>query len=161
MKYITQINKNFLHFIFTFILFFGIFFSQFEISSAAPIMCSDRSFLPSLVICGRSGTGACTEMCELKHVGSTLNNLMYLIIYLLVMFAPLYIIYIGFKMIQSQGIPEELKEVRKIAGRVIISIILFFCAWLIMYTISTIMGVRDSVPSFLLNNGREVKPGSL
>jgi hypothetical protein len=161
MKYFKITNKNILHFIFAFVFFFNFFFTQIEVIHAAPIMCDSKSFLPSLVICGRSGSGPCTEMCEFRHVGATLNNLMYLIVYLMIMLAPLYVIYIGFKMIQSQGVPEELKEVRKVAARVILSIVLFFCAWLIMYTISTIMGVRESVPSFLLNNGRETKPGSL
>jgi hypothetical protein len=170
MKIFNNVNKSLFHFTLTLFLFINLFIVQVDLVSAAPIKCADsNSMLPSLVICGRgSESGSqCSQICELKHVGATLNNLMYLVIYLLVMLLPVYLIYIGVKMAMSQGIPEELMKVRQIAGRVIISIILFFCAWLIMYTIATIMGVRNgksggnAIPSFLINNKNTVMPGDL
>ncbi len=161
MQILQNINKNFLNFTFAFILFFSLFYTETSIAFAKVKRCGDEnSILPPLVVCGRPGNGACSNECSFQDVGQSLENIMYLIIYIFVMLVPLYIIYIGVEMIRSQGVPEQLKEVRNIAGRVIISLILFFSAWVIIYAVASIMKVNERVPTFLLNNNASIKPNS-
>jgi hypothetical protein len=150
------------------IAFIFIFLGNFNFSFAAAVVCSGDNktegllTLPSLVICGRaSGSGSCSDPCGLQHIGPTLNNFLYFIVYFAIMLIPVYIVYIGIKMVYSRGIPSELVEVRKLAGRVLLSIVLLFGGWIIIYTIITIMNVRTNIPSFMTNDGQKVTPGSL
>jgi hypothetical protein len=64
-------------------------------------------------------------------------------------------------MVYSRGIPSELLEVKKLAGRVLLSIVLLFGGWIIIYTIITIMNVRTNITTFMTNDGKPVTPGSL
>jgi hypothetical protein len=138
------------------VLLVNVFSFNLQYVNAAPNYCgNDRKGLPPLVICGRSGSGACTEQCEIKHVGMFLNNLVYLIMYLMFLLLPLYIIYIGIEIIRAQGKPEALTHAKDAAFRIVVSLILFLLAWLIVYTITVVLGVRQNIPSFLIKDGQQ------
>jgi hypothetical protein len=131
-----------------------IFLGSFQFASASPTKCGDSGLLPPLIICGRSGTGSCSQPCELKDIGKFLNNLVYFFIYIMFLVMPIIIIYIGVELIMAQGKSEMLNKVKANAWRVVYSIVLFLCAWIIIYTIVKIMGVRSNIPSFLIKDGQ-------
>jgi hypothetical protein len=118
-----------------------------------------QGLFPDLVVCGRSASSACQEQavpCGLKHIPIVFGNLIEFAIIFVLLLIPIYIMFIGVRMILAQGVPDELKKLKASLFKASGYFILIFASWLIVKTITDTFGVSSDVPSFLLDRDGSV-----
>lgn len=115
------------------IIIFGVFIIP-QITSAAilPFDFGNDSIVP----CGRtSGPAEVTQPCNLCHLFKGIKNIINLVLSLVILIAPLIIIYGGFVILSSGGKPERVTLGKSIITYVVIGLVIVFGAWLIINTV--------------------------
>jgi len=102
----------------------------------------------SLVPCGTSTT----PECNLCHVFKLIQNVIGLFLSLMILIAPLMLLFGGFIMLSSSGMPEKVNHGKQVLTYTIIGIVIGFGAWMIVNTI--LVTVAGSVKVDGQNVGR-------
>lgn len=159
-------------FFLTFVLVFILSTSFTHTTSAASLFgyndppgCGGDSFLPNLIICGRSPAAAgpaCSQFTKACNVGDLVETgsrvLVWLISFALLV-VPLLVMYYGAMIMWNQNMDGDTGVVKWAKTRlkeIIFYFILMLAAWLIVKTVIDIFQVDDSngrVPIFLLDEG--------
>jgi hypothetical protein len=152
-----------------------ILLASFQSAQAASILgvsdpagCESKdSFLPNLLICGRSpATGACaqyTKPCNIGDLVETGNRVLIFVISLFLLIIPLFIMYYGAMVIidKNWGGGFDIKKWKDRLFTAVIYFIFMLAAWLIVRTVVDIFQVDDRINSFLIDeNGTTVKARS-
>ena len=95
-----------------------------------------------LVTCtgaGAGGTKTCTNLCDLI---STAANVVYFGIGVVIwIIAPIMIAWSGIRLVFSRGNPEATSGARKMIWGVVIGLFIVLCAYLIVYTFISVLGI--------------------
>jgi hypothetical protein len=104
-----------------------------------------------LIVCGQTGAdGMVTNACQFGHLIELARNVitdLVLVSTLIVLFMA---IFVGFKLLTSQGNPSALKYAKDVAMKIVIGYLWIIVAWLLVYTIAN--ALLDKKYLFLLGN---------
>ncbi len=133
---------------------------------AAPYSCNG-SILPNVVICGRSKGTVCDEggrdmskQCTVADFTEVLGRVLLFMITLLLVLTPLFIMFLGLKLMIYGKISEKKADIKKQIYAGLFYIIIILGSWLIIKSIIDTLGVRSDIPQFLLDkNGDKIQVG--
>lgn len=99
--------------------------------------------VPSLSLAG--GLVTCTDNCGWNDLLATVNTVVNFVIFKLAMpISAIMFAYAGFELIASGGSSEKKEKAKGIFINVVIGIVFAAAAWLIIHTISSILGYNGS-----------------
>lgn len=101
----------------------------------------------SLVPCGKSSdVSTADEKCTLCHVFKGIKNLINLFLSLIILIAPVVIIFGAFMILTSGGSPERVAYGKRVIVYVVIGLLITFGAWLLVNTLMNELANPDATP---------------
>ena len=86
--------------------------------------------------------------CDFAHLMKLVNNLIEMLIYISTFLATVVFAYAGFILLTSGGNESAKTKAKEMLGKVIIGYLCILGAWLLVYTITTVL-LRPDLPSLL------------
>ncbi len=167
MNFLKKIS--YFSFLFIFLLNFNIAQAGLLSNYNDPPGCGGDSFLPNLLICGRSSAAAgqnCqqfTKPCNLGDLVETGGRVLVWVISFALLVVPLFIMYYGAMIIiyRNMDMPGALSNVKKRFWEILIYFIFMLAAWLIVRLVIDIFQVDSRINTFMIDeNGNSVKARS-
>ncbi len=103
---------------------------------------SSSSDIFPLVFCGRSGQPACT-VCDLLVLVDKIKN--FIFFFLIPVVGAIFVVWAGFKLLLSQGKPEEIKKATGYLWNIAIGAGIVALSWLFTNTIIQTLAKKDNV----------------
>jgi hypothetical protein len=101
-----------------------------------------------LVTCTGNGVGGtqCQNLCDL--IATIANVIYYCIGVVIWIITPIMVAWAGILMLMSRGSPEKVSSARKMLTGIMLGLLIVLCAYLIVYTFVSVLGIQNSVGGF-------------